>query len=305
MSFFYKIKLLIPRRLQIWIRSYFIRIKQQKYKNVWPIKEDAGKKPSDKFKWPGKKQFALVLTHDVETAEGQDSCVDLMYLEKKFGFYSSFYFIPERYDVSSKIRKTIEKEGFEVGVHGLKHDGKLYKNKQMFHNRAVRINKYLKEWGVIGFRSPSMHHNLDWIHALDIDYDSSTFDTDPFEPQPDGVNTIYPFLVKNKSNNSEYIEMPYTLPQDFTLFILLRERNINILKLKLDWIVNNGGMVLLNTHPDYMSFEDNATKYYQYPVKYYEQILHYLMNKYEGKYWHVLPRDMALFWKENVIGQLK
>ena len=44
-----------------------------------------------------------------------------------------------------------------------------------------------------------MYHNLDWIHDLDIYYDASTFDTDPFEPQPDGFKTIYPFTVKNDS----------------------------------------------------------------------------------------------------------
>jgi len=36
---------------------------------------------------------------------------------------------------------------------------------------------------VSGFSLPSMHHNLEWIGELDIEYDASTFDTDPFEPQ--------------------------------------------------------------------------------------------------------------------------
>ena len=40
-----------------------------------------------------------------------------------------------------------------------------------------------------------MLHNLEWFHDLNVKYDSSTFDTDPFEPQPDGVGTIFPFWV--------------------------------------------------------------------------------------------------------------
>ena len=40
-----------------------------------------------------------------------------------------------------------------------------------------------------------MQHNLQWLHALNAEYDSSTFDTDPFEPEPDGVGTIFPFWV--------------------------------------------------------------------------------------------------------------
>ena len=53
----------------------------------------------------------------------------------------------------------------------------------------------MREWNAVGFRSGFMHHNLDWLHDLEVSYDSSTFDTDPFEPQPDGANTIFPFWV--------------------------------------------------------------------------------------------------------------
>ena len=31
-----------------------------------------------------------------------------------------------------------------------------------------------------------MQHQLGWLHALGVEYDSSTFDTDPFEPESDG-----------------------------------------------------------------------------------------------------------------------
>ena len=34
------------------------------------------------------------------------------------------------------------------------------------------------------------------------------------------------------------------------LFILMREKNIDIWKQKLDWIAKHGGMALVNTHPD-------------------------------------------------------
>jgi hypothetical protein len=46
-----------------------------------------------------------------------------------------------------------------------------------------------------------------------------------------------------------YVELPYTLPQDFTLFTVMREKDIDIWKKKLDWIVEKGGMALLITHP--------------------------------------------------------
>jgi hypothetical protein len=42
-----------------------------------------------------------------------------------------------------------------------------------------------------------------------------------------------------------YVELPYTLPQDSTLFLVLRELNNDIWKHKLDWIAMNGGMALV------------------------------------------------------------
>ena len=45
------------------------------------------------------------------------------------------------------------------------------------------------------FRSPAMQHKS-WLHELEVEYAKSTFDTDPFEPQPDAARTIFPFWVQ-------------------------------------------------------------------------------------------------------------
>jgi hypothetical protein len=87
-------------------------------------------------------------------------------MESGLGFRSSFNFVPEGYKVSPAIRGTLEKAGFEVGVHGLTHDGKLYSSRVDFEAKAKKINEYIEQWGASGFRSPSMHHNLEWLHAL-------------------------------------------------------------------------------------------------------------------------------------------
>jgi hypothetical protein len=44
----------------------------------------------------------------------------------------------------------------------------------------------------------------------------------------------------------------------------MKEKNIDIWKKKLDWIAKNGGMALLNTHPDYMSFEGTELSIEEY-----------------------------------------
>jgi len=90
-----------------------------------------------------------------------------------------------------------------------------------------------------------------------------------------------------------YVELPYTLPQDFTTFILLKEKTIDIWKRKLDWVAEHGGMVLLNTHPDYMNWGSGTLTIEEYPVRYYREFLEYVRDKYEGEYWHVLPDAVA------------
>ncbi|MBW1899053.1 MAG: hypothetical protein JRI61_08340 [Deltaproteobacteria bacterium] len=299
-QFYYFLKPIIPRSIQLHLRrNYLINNKRLEYADRWPI-DVSSKKSIDPFHiWPNNKTFAFVLTHDVDTDRGQIKCRSLMDIEKRFRFRSSFNFVPERYRVDPTLRTQLVEDGFEIGVHGLSHDGKLYKSRKIFQKRAVKINEYLEEWDAVGFRSPAMHHNLEWIHDLDIEYDASTFDTDPFEPQPDGVGTIFPFWVQNEDNSKGYVELPYTLPQDFTLFILMKEKNIDIWKKKLDWIAECGGMALVNTHPDYMNFDGGKLGLEEYPADYYREFLEYVKEKYEGQYWHVLPREMARFWKNN------
>ena len=267
---------------------------------VWPINESASGAPSGWTGWPENKKFALVLTHDVDTKGGQDKCAHLAEMEEELGFRSCFSFVPKRYPVSSELRERLTRNGFEVGVHGLYHDGKLYRSRQIFRERADQINRYIQEWGACGFRSPAMHHQLDWLHDLNIEYDSSTFDTDPFEPQPDGTETIFPFFVAGNSNQKGYVELPYTIPQDSTLFVFMNERTIDIWKRKLDWVARHGGMALFLTHPDYMNFEGKEAGLEKYPANYYQEILQYIKSRYEGQYWHALPKEMARFWVKRM-----
>jgi hypothetical protein len=286
---FYFFKPFIPRSFQIFLRRKVVSRQQIKYKDVWPILESAGRSPQNWAGWPDGKKFAFILTHDVELKGGHDKSLKLALLEKELGFVSSFNFVPERYSVSPELRSKLVNMGFEVGVHGLKHDGKLFANKKIFDERAKRINDYIFDWNVDGFRAPAMHHNLDWINDLNIKYDLSTFDTDPFEPQSDGMNTIFPFRVKNKDGKDGYWEFPYTLVQDFTLFILMNAKDINIWTRKLDWIAEKGGMALVN---DYLCF-GGKKGLEEFPVQYYIDLLNYVKERYTGQYLNILPKELA------------
>ena len=291
---YYRIKPLIPAAVRLAARRWLVRRQLPHVHSHWPIAPGSEQPPENWHGWPDGKKFALVLTHDVEGQAGLDKCRRLMAVEKSLGFRSSFNFIPEGgYQTSPQLRADLHTANFEVGVHDLKHDGRLYLNREDFRKNAERINHYLKDWGASGFRSGFMLHNLNWLHDLKIQYDASTFDTDPFEPQPDSRNTIFPFWVSN--GNGGYAELPYTLPQDSTLFLLLQETNPKIWIKKVDWIAQHGGMALLNVHPDYIHFPGDRPAPRTFPVEYYIQFLQHLRDHHAGTYWHPLPREMASF----------
>ena len=220
---YYRLKPFIPLQFRIALRRWRANRLRAVCDKSWPILEAAGKAPKGWRGWPEGKRFAFVVTHDVESRKGLDRCIHLSELDARAGVRSAFNFVPEGdYQVPADLRARLEAEGFEVGVHDLKHDGFLYRSRDVFRSNAKQINHYVKQWNVAGFRSGFMHHNLDWFHDLEILYDASTFDTDPFEPQPDGVATIFPFWVAAEKG-SGYVELPYTLVQDFSLFVILRE----------------------------------------------------------------------------------
>ena len=273
-------------------------MRMKKYRDIWPIDERAGTPPSGWPGWPDGKKFALVLTHDVEKQGGVEKCLQLMEIEKKLGFRSSFNFVPHDYVVPKELRKRLTDSGFEIGIHGLTHDGNMFRDRALFERQSALINKYLKEWGSVGFRAPSMYHNLEWILDLDIEYDLSTFDTDPFEPQSDGAGTIFPFRVNGNRSQPGYIELPYTLPQDFLLFIILQHKSIEVWKRKLDWIVKHGGMALVNVHPDYINFSGSKLLFEEYPISYYTGLLDYVKQKHDGQYWNSLPKEACRYYNE-------
>ena len=325
-QYYYLLKPYLPLSLRLFLRRSIAAFKRRYNKAVWPIYEPAGRTPADWPGWPEGKSFALVLTHDVEGPDGLAKCRHLAELELKMGFRSCFNFIPEgSYTVPVALRSWLIDNGFEVGVHDLKHDGKLYASHTQFRRHARRINKYLHEWDAVGFRSGFMHHHQEWLHDLNVSYDASTFDTDPFEPQPDGVNTIFPFWISPNNQSSGfdarskdistspnvsfapggrngYVELPYTLPQDSTLFLLLREKSDDIWRTKLDWIVGRGGMVLVNVHPDYLQLKSKSilNRPSLTAEDHYSSLLRYITEQHQKLMWHALPRDVAEFvrqWK--------
>jgi hypothetical protein len=244
--------------------------------------------------WPRSTPYALVLTHDIESADGQSFARDIADLDASFGFRSSFNFVPERYPLDRELMEDLRARGFEIGVHGLKHDGRDFASHRQFIRRAMRMNHFINDFGATGFRSPLTHRNPEWMQALDIEYDLSFYDTDPYEPIGGGTMCIWPFQL------GHFVELPYTLAQDYTLTEVLGETTPRLWLEKVDFIRANHGMALLNTHPDYLRKSSTRRVYAEFLAAMSER----------ADFHHALPRDVARWWRaradaehvENLLG---
>jgi hypothetical protein len=87
--------------------------------------------------------------------------------------------------------------------------------------------------------------------------------------------------------------------QDSTLFLLLQERNADIWKRKVDWIAQQGGMALVNVHPDYLTFSGQQSSSREFPLARYEDLLTYVKRRYAGVYWNALARDLARWFRSQ------
>jgi hypothetical protein len=299
MRAFYTMRPYLPASLVRWLRTLHHRRPKPSFPVLWPLDDryvrfhatvltrllEARCFQSVSFIafWPDSARFSFVLTHDVDTQEGHDSVLKLAELDAKYGFRSSFNFVPERYRIDRGVLTELTARGFEVGVHGLKHDGRLYSSRDEFERRAQKINGYLADWGAVGFRSPLVHRQPEWMQGLNIEYDASFFDTDPFESMPGGCLSIWPFFI------GRFVELPYTLVQDHTLMISLGESTPELWLKKVDFVACHAGMALVCSHPDYLREARRAAVYERFLAA---------MRKRDD-YWHALPRQVAAWWRDR------
>lgn len=235
--------------------------------------------------WPQGFPSCSIITHDVEQAKGRDFCSALMDLDEKFGIKSSFQLIPEgRYTLSSSFLQSIRSRGFEVNVHDLNHDGRLFSNRARFFNRAPRINQYGREFGAQGFRSGALYHNLDWYGELEFSYDMSVPNAAHLDPQRGGCCTVMPYFV------GKILELPVTTTQDYSLFHILGQYSIDLWKQQIAQITEKHGLASFIIHPDYILEQRTRDTY--------ESLLAYLADlRSKEKIWIALPREVNQWWR--------
>ncbi len=236
--------------------------------------------------WPFEARYTQVLTHDVETADGQGFVTRLADLEERLGFRSSFNFVAERYPLDHGLLEDLVARGFEVGVHGRRHAGRELRSRWVFEQHARHINEHLRRLGAVGFWSPLTHRHPEWMQSLEVEYDASFFDSDPFEPMPRGTMSLRPFTI------GRFLELPYTQAQDFTLVDVLEERQPRLWLEKTAYL-RFCGIAFLNAHPDYLP----ESCHQRMCAAFLEQL------SCDPICWNAPPRDVARLWPRRAAAE--
>jgi hypothetical protein len=295
---YYLVRPALPRPVQLRLRRAFTRVQDRSTFPRWPVEDSldtfyawlfgllarlAGRPVPFLGLWPDGRTWALVLTHDVETDAGCRNIDLLRGPERELGYRSSWNFVPLRYKVADDELRRLQGEGCEVGVHGLRHDGRDLGSRRLLAKRLPEIREYADRWHAVGFRSPATQRQWELMPRLGFDYDSSYTDTDPYEPQPGGCCSYLPYF------NQSMVELPITLPQDHTLFSILQNPDAEVWIRKAQFLREHHGMALMLTHPDYAD-DPRLTRGYRY-----------LLEEFRGDdtVWHALPREVASWWRER------
>jgi hypothetical protein len=298
LALFYRLKRFIPRGAQLQARRALIRWQGQPAFPRWPVDDGVTRlaelygalllsrygldELGFRWFWPEPYRAALILTHDVEGEDGIRLAVELADLEESLGFRSAFNF-GGWYDVDPGVLRELSSRGFEVGMHGIVHDRSLFSSRAEFERQLPLLRELADRLGAVGFRSPATHRVFEWLAELPIEYDGTIPHSDPYEPQPGGCCSLWPFFV------GDVVALPYTLPQDHTLLTLLGHRTPDVWLAAADEIERRFGLIHCVSHPDpgYLGDPDKRVVYREFLTAMAER----------NAVWHELPAEVAGWWR--------
>lgn len=304
LDLFYRAKPLIPRSMQLGMRRILIKRQSDPVFPAWPF-EAAGAdlilialadelldRGTDALRfpwfWPDGAQAAVTLTHDVESAEGLARARVVAAWEEQQGLRSSFNVVSDWYPLDMEQVAHLADRGHEIGSHALRHDRSLFASRDAFERQLPLLREAAERLGAVGFRSPATHRVVEWLAELPFSYDCTMPHSDPHEPIPGGTATVWPFF------HGDVVELPYTAPQDHTLFNLLGHRDSTLWRQQLETIVACNGLFQVLTHPDreYLGSLTIGNAY--------RELLGAIAQR--DDVWVALPRDVAAWWRHRTDG---
>ncbi len=163
--------------------------------------------------------------------------------------------MPYKYPIDRGLIRELTERGFEIGVHGYNHDGKLFTSRAIFERRVPGIQAALDSFGVSG----SEHHGPSQsgvAAALDIQYDASCFDADPFKRCP------AVWAASGRSSPGGSWSCPILCRRITRCSLPSTSATVGFGK--LSWMIwPSCAMALVITHPDYLDSQRRIDAYRQ------------------------------------------
>lgn len=213
----------------------------------------------------------ITLTHDLDSAAGWDWVLPLAELEMRYGLRSIWHIVARRYPIKTRILDWLVTQGFQLGLHGDNHDGRLiFLSEREMHHRLQRCLPLIQQYQMRSFRSPAWFRSRTLYRVL-ADYfqtDYSTLDTDIICPGGNG-GCFYtkPFILDG------ILHVPTTIPFEEPLrFGYTYAQLLSFWQPKIDWLIACQGDIVVNTHPE-PHFSGNSAG-----LAAYEQLLQLLQS---------------------------
>lgn len=300
---YYSIRPFLPLSIRKHLQKIYFRNWEQRSFPKWPVDRTVDNlmqrlmilalKASGKnsipfiWFWPDGANAGAVMTHDVEAEQGKQFCSKLMDLNESFGIPASFQIVPEdRYSVEPQFLAQIRNRGFEINIHDLNHDGRLFEEKSEFERRVKKINQYGADFGAVGFRSAVLYRNPQWFSSLRFEYDMSIPNVAHLDPQWGGCCTVMPYFIGG------LLEIPVTTIQDHSLFNVLNDFTMRLWQEQAKIILEQNGLMNFLVHPDYILGERQQDSY--------KSLLDFLLKlRAERRVWVALPREVNTWWRQR------
>jgi len=192
----------------------------------------------------------VVLTHDIDTGDGLTRSLEIAEFEEEYGLRSLWNIVPKSYKLNQNVLHMLLERGHEIGLHGIWHTNQeAFLRKERMRKELSALNPFITEFNITGYRSPSWYRTSGMFDVLAefFKYDLSCLDNDFICPGGNGgVGMIRPYAIRKN-----LLELPCTIPYEAPIFHGYSQQSLfEYWKPKIDWLIQVGGMLLVNTHPD-------------------------------------------------------
>ena len=201
----------------------------------------------------------LLLTHDVDTAEGMATLPRLLAVEESLGLASLTFVVTHRYRWTRQDLEKHATHGHAFGVHDTTHDNQLaYLPPADVEARIASAQAALGPLDSGAFRAPAFLRSASLYEGIArrVRLDFSTNDAALIWPHPgDGLGSPFPVRYRTLA------VVPTTLPRDGELLALGLDRaaTLDLCRRKAIQLARVGAPIVLLTHPD-RTFTDTARR---------------------------------------------